>query len=516
MIASTMCFALSGIHGEPVAVEAYVTGGSTYQFVMVGLPDTAVKESRDRVTAALKNSGFTMPFGHTTINLSPADLKKEGSVFDLPIAISIILASRQIKPAEDISNLLLMGELALDGRLTPVNGVLSMVIAAKERGINKVILPWQNANEVIAVEGMQVYPAKSLYEAVQHIAGKMPILPQVQKSYQECIGAQRISADLEQVRGQAFARRALEIAAAGGHNLLMVGVPGSGKTMLARCLPGILPQMTQAESFETTRIYSVSGLLKPGEVLMTERPFRTPHHSSSVAALIGGGANAMPGEVSLAHNGVLFLDEMPEYPRSLLESLRQPLEDGTVTVSRVRARSEYLSRFMLVASMNPCPCGYYGSRVKPCRCGSHEIRKYLDRISGPLLDRIDLQVEVDNVPIEDITAPAQSENSLTVRQRVSRAREKQHARFQGTSIRCNAQMDTKQIESLAQVTPEALKLLQSAMQRFGFSMRAYGRLIKVARTIADLRHEERIDAASMAEAVQFRMIDAKYWGTTHG
>ncbi|HHX21027.1 MAG TPA: YifB family Mg chelatase-like AAA ATPase [Clostridiales bacterium] len=516
MIARTLCFALSGTEGEPVQVEAYVTTGSTFQFAMVGLPDTAVKESRDRVTAALKNSGFTMPFGHTTINLSPADLKKEGSVFDLPIAMAIILASRQIRPQVDIEKVLLLGELALDGQLTHVNGALSMVIAARERGINQVILPVANAKEVNTVEGMQVFPARSLYEAAQHIAGKMPILPQAQRSYQECLAEQPIGADLAQVRGQASARRALEIAAAGGHNLLMVGVPGSGKTMLARCLPGILPQMVQAEAFETTRIYSVCGMLKPGEGLMTQRPFRTPHHSASVASLVGGGANARPGEVSLAHNGVLFLDEMPEYPRSVLEALRQPLEDGYATVSRVRARAQYQSSFMLVASMNPCPCGYYGSRVKPCRCGSHEIRKYLDRISGPLLDRIELQVEVDNVPIEDITSPHQAEDSLTVRARVVAARNRQLQRYQGTPFRCNAQLNTKHMDAFAKVSPQALKLLQAAMQRHAFSMRVYGRLIKVARTIADLRGDENIELEAMAEAVQFRMIDAKYWGGAYG
>ncbi|NLD52578.1 MAG: YifB family Mg chelatase-like AAA ATPase, partial [Clostridiales bacterium] len=491
MLARTTCFALVGIEGEPVTVEADVATSNTFQFSIVGLPDAAVKESRDRVFSALKNSGYTPPYGRTVINLSPADLRKEGTAFDLPIAVAMILAGQQVQ-AFDVQKVLLLGELALDGRLSPVRGALSLVIAAREHGIQQVVLPKGNAKEVEAVEGMQVFPAHSLYEAVQHLSGHAPIPAQIQKSYEECLRAQPIAADLAQVKGQAGARRALEIAAAGGHNLLMVGVPGSGKTMLARCLPGILPQMTREEAFETTRIYSVSGLLKPGDGLMTQRPFRTPHHSASMAALVGGGAMAMPGEVSLAHNGVLFLDEMPEYSRAVLEALRQPLEDGVTTVSRVRARMQYLSRCMLVASMNPCPCGYYGSRIKACRCGSHEIRKYLDRISGPLLDRIDLQVEVDAVPVEEIHQAAPSENSLSVRNRVVQARSLQAKRFEGTSIRSNAQMEAKHLEDLALVTPEALRLLHRAMEQRGFSMRAYGRLIKVARTIADLAGERQV------------------------
>ena len=396
MLARTKCFALQGIEGVPVTVEAFVSGGQ-FVFSMVGLPDAAVRESRERVFAALKNNGFTTPTGHVTVNLSPADLKKEGAAFDLPIAVAIAIATRQVKPM-DTSGILLMGELALDGRLVPVRGALSMVIAAHEHGMREVILPAENAAEVQAVQGMLVYPAHTLYEAIMHLTGAAPLLAQEQKSYQEYRDQRQISYDLSSVRGQAGARRALEVAAAGGHNMLMVGVPGSGKTMLARCLPGILPQMTLEEAFETTRIHSVAGMLTPGSGLMTERPFRTPHHSASMPSLIGGGANAAPGEISLAHNGVLFLDELPEYSRVALEALRQPLEDGVCTITRVRAHTQYLSRCMLVASMNPCPCGYYGSAVRQCRCGSHEIKRYLDRVSGPLLDRIDLHIEVDAVP----------------------------------------------------------------------------------------------------------------------
>ncbi len=515
MLAQTTCFALVGIEGEPVTVEADVRTSNEFKFSMVGLPDAAVRESRERVFSALKNSGFTPPWGHTTVNLSPADLRKEGTAFDLPIGVAIILASKQVR-AFQTEGVLMMGELGLDGRLLPISGALSMVIAAREKGLHQVVLPQQNAREVEAVGGIEVYPAGSLYEAVQHLAGQAPILAQVQKSYEECLRQQGVIADLQQVRGQAAARRALEVAAAGGHNMMMVGVPGSGKTMLARCLPGILPLMTQEESFETTRIYSVAGLLKHGMGLMTQRPFRTPHHSASVAALVGGGAKARPGEVSLAHNGVLFLDEMPEYPRSTLEALRQPLEDGVITVSRVRGHMKYLARCMLVASMNPCPCGYFGSRLKNCRCGSHEIRKYLHRISGPLLDRIDIQVEVDAVPVEEIAAHSQAETSAQVRKRVVEARRLQAERFAGTDIRCNAQMTGKQMERQARMQPEAVQLLQRAMQQYGFSMRAYSRLIKVARTVADLRGEPDIGVPAIAEAIQYRRIDEKYWGGSRG
>ena len=514
MLARTKCMALNGIQGEPVNVEAFITSASSFQFNIVGLPDAAVRESRDRVGAALKNSGFIMPIGHTVVSLSPADLRKEGGAFDLPIAIAVILASRQLQ-APGIEDILMFGELALDGKLRPVNGALSMVIRAHGLGIRKVILPRDNAREVEVVSGMEVYPAASLYETAQHLSGKLHIPAQIQKNYEDCLTGNTYDTDLSQVRGQQAARRALEIAAAGGHNLLLIGTPGSGKTLLARCLPGLLPEMKQEEAFETTRIHSAAGVLKPGSGLITQRPFRSPHHTASLASLIGGGTHALPGEVSLAHNGVLFLDEMPEYPRHILEALRQPLEDGEITISRVKAHTQYLSRIMMIASMNPCPCGYFGSKTHHCRCGSHEIRKYLDRISGPLLDRIDIQVEVDAVPVEEIVKGPSTEGSLEVRERVRLARDLQEKRFHGTGIRTNAQMKGKNMERAANVTPDALSLLQNAVKRYGMSMRAYTRLIKVARTIADLASEEAVGLAAMAEAVQYRMLDGKYWGDRH-
>ena len=509
MLARTCCFALQGVEGIPVTVEAFVTGG-TPVFTLVGLPDTAVRESRDRVYAALRNNGFAVPTGRVTVSLSPADVRKEGAAFDLSIAMALIIATRQVRPL-DIEKVLLLGELSLDGRLAPVRGALSLVISAHEHGIREVILPAENAPEVQAVQGMRVYPAHTLYEAAMHLTGAAPLLAQEQKTYEECLRERTVTCDMSSIRGQTGARRALEVAAAGGHNMLMVGVPGSGKTMLARCLPGILPSMTIEEAFETTRIHSAAGILPPGTGLLTERPFRTPHHSASMPSLVGGGANAMPGEISLAHNGVLFLDELPEYSRTALEALRQPLEDGVCTITRVRAHTQYQSRCMLVASMNPCPCGYFGSTVRHCTCGAHEIRRYLDRISGPLLDRIDLHIEVDAVPVEEITAERTGENSETVRARVEAARERQRRRFESAGITCNAQMTNRHIEELADLSEAARKLLVRATEKYALSMRGYTRLIKVARTIADLSGDDEIPAPAMAEAIQYRMLDAKYW-----
>ncbi len=509
MLARTLGYGLSGVSGFPVTVEVYAANGLP-ALEIIGLPDASVKESRDRVSAAIVNSGFAMPIARVTVNLAPADTRKEGPAFDLPMAVSILMASGQIGAAE-LSRTLLLGELSLDGSLQPVRGALPMVISASEQGVEEVVLPEGNAEEVACIQGVRVYPARNLRMAVEHLTGRMPIPAQVQRSYQDILRETHCAVDLSQVQGQLGARRALEIAAAGGHNMLMVGVPGSGKTMLARCLPGILPPMTFEEALETTRIHSIAGRLAPGAGLMATRPFCTPHHSASVASLIGGGSNARPGEVSMAHNGVLFLDELPEFSRPALEALRQPLEDGVVSVTRVHHQAQYQSSFMLVASMNPCPCGFFGSKQRACRCSQHEIRRYLDRVSGPLLDRIDIQIEVDAVPVKEISGGGRAESSAAVGERVHRARRVQQERYRGEGIHCNAQLDARLTKRFCPLTPEATQVLHLAVDRMGMSMRAYGRVLKVARTIADLAGEKDIRTEHVAEAIQYRELDGKYW-----
>ncbi len=509
MLARTLGYGLSGVSGFPVTVEVYAANGLP-ALEIIGLPDASVKESRDRVSAAIVNSGFAMPIARVTVNLAPADTRKEGPAFDLPMAVSILMASGQMGAAE-LSSTLLLGELSLDGSLQPVRGALPMVISASEQGVEEIILPAGNAEEVACIQGVKVYPARTLRMAVEHLTGRAPIPAQVQRSYQDILRETHYAVELSQVQGQLGARRAIEIAAAGGHNMLMVGVPGSGKTMLARCLPGILPPMSFEEALETTRIHSIAGRLAPGAGLMATRPFCTPHHSASVASLIGGGANARPGEVSMAHNGVLFLDELPEFSRPALEALRQPLEDGVVSVTRIHHQAQYQSSFMLVASMNPCPCGFFGSKQRACRCTQHEIRRYLDRVSGPLLDRIDIQIEVDAVPVKEISGGGRAESSAAVGERVRRARLIQQERYRGEGIHCNAQLDARLTKRYCVLPPEATQVLHLAVDLMGMSMRAYGRVLKVARTIADLAGEPNIRTEHVAEAIQYRELDGKYW-----
>lgn len=510
MLATVLSSAMLGIDAYIVKVEVDVAGGLP-AFSTVGLPDSAIKESRDRVTAAIKNSGFYFPQTRITANLAPADIRKAGSAFDLPIAIGVMAATNQVVPTR-LENAIVLGELALDGSVRGIQGALPIAIAAKENGIQDLILPAENAREAAIVEDVNVYSVASLAEAAAFLNSEKEISPEPHTRDTDTENAPpETLLDLLDVKGQEHVKRAVEVAAAGGHNLIMIGPPGSGKTMIAKRIPSILPRLSNEESLETTKIQSIVGILPSDTPLVVTRPYRSPHHTISDAGLIGGGNIPRPGEVSLAHNGVLFLDELPEFRRNVLEVMRQPLEDRQVTISRAAASLTYPANFMLVAAMNPCPCGFFSDPSRDCKCSQTQIQNYVSRISGPLLDRIDIQVEVPAVKYAELADETTGEPSAIVQRRVEAARHAQQLRFTGTTLHANATMQPRQIREYCKVDAQAQELLRVAINQLGLSARAYDRILKVARTIADLDHNPNIEAVHVSEAIQYRSLDRSFW-----